>query len=379
MPELRINAVILHQRDQSLYMFSLPSNTLRNICWVLPRSRDNPEEIQRALDSAKLQSIGEFLKKENSFLPNSLVLNLSKSVRFEPSGDGKSGTLIFPSDGSENKGKPITDNTNKYGYILDGQHRLVGFDRAPGIIFDLPVTAFLAADDSLGKKVFTDINSTQTKVSPILLQAIQFEIGELQPEKQAAVSVARRLNDQIDSPLHKMVRFNPDERGKISSVTLSTYIRPIIGADGQLVEKNENQRVQILRNYFQAYKELYPQAWSSKVHVLTKTIGLHVMCGVFSRVYQRCERYEGQQTTVEAFKNQLRGLTTVKELDWNSNSFGVLSNRKGMESLRRAILKLLPIESTTPIDAEALARLIKVQEKEPNPDPGGIDVQSPLI
>jgi hypothetical protein len=64
MPELRVKAVELHQRGKSLFMFSLPSNTLRNICWVLPRSRDNPQEIQRALDGTKLQAIGIFLKKK---------------------------------------------------------------------------------------------------------------------------------------------------------------------------------------------------------------------------------------------------------------------------------------------------------------------------
>jgi DGQHR domain-containing protein len=290
-------------------------------------------------------------------LPNSLVLNLRKSVRFEPSGDGKSGVLIFPSDGSENQGKKITDKTNKYGYILDGQHRLVGFDYAPTVVFDLPVTAFVDADDSLGKKVFTDINSTQTKVSPILMQAIQYEIGELQPEKQAAVTVAKRLNEQTDSPFYGMVKFSPDERGKISSVTLSTYIRPIIGLDGPLYEKNENQRVQILRNYFQAYKDIYPQAWGSKIHVLTKTLGLHVMTGLFARVYKRCERYEGGNTTVDAFKNQLQNLVSVKELDWNSDRFGSMTNRKGMEALRRAILRVLPVEKTTAVDPSPLKQL----------------------
>ena len=364
MPELRVHAVILHQRGKSVYMFSLPSNTLRNICWVLPRSKDNPQEIQRALDSSKLQKIGDFLKKENSFLPNSLVLNLTKSVRFEPSGDGKSGVLIFPSNGSENQGKKITDTTNKYGYILDGQHRLVGFDYAPGVVFDLPVTAFIAADDSLGKKVFTDINFNQTKVSPILMQAIQYEIGELQPEKLAAVSVAKRLNTQNDSPFNGMVKFSPDERGKISSVTLSSYIRPIIGVDGPLYEKNENQRVQILRNYFQAFKETYTNAWGSKVHVLTKSLGLHVMSGLFDRIYKRCERYEGGNTTVDSFKNQLKDLATIKELDWNSERFGSMTNRKGMEALRRAILRVLPIEKTTVIDLVPIKQLLLGQTVE---------------
>lgn len=358
MPELRVSAVVLHQKGQSLYVFSLPSNTLRNICWVLPRSRDNPQEIQRALDTTKLRSIGEFLKKENSFLPNSLVLNLTKKVRFEPSGDGKSGTLIFPTDGRENQGKKITDTTNKYGYILDGQHRLVGFEYAPGIVFDLPVTAFIAADDTLGKKVFTDINSTQAKVSPILLQAIQYEIGEIQPEKMSAIAVAKRLNEQTDSPFYGMVKFSPDERGKISSVTLSTYIRPIIGLDGPLNEKNENQRVQILLNYFQAFREIYPQAWGSKAHVLTKTTGLYVMCGLFSRAYQRVERYEGGQATVQAFKRQLQDLISVSILGWSSERFGSMTNRKGMEALRRAILRILPVEETTPVDPLPLQELL---------------------
>lgn len=357
MPELRVNTVVLKQRGHPLYMFTLPSDTLRNICWVLPRSRDNPNEIQRKLDTGKLKKIGEFLKSEGSFLPNSLVLNLRSSVKFIPGADDKSGVLIFPTDGSENQGKDITEKTNKYGYILDGQHRLVGFDYAPGIVFDLPLTAFIDADQSLGKKVFTDINSTQTKVSAILLQAIQFEIAVLAPERQASVSVVKRLGEQIDSPLHGMVKFNPDERGKISAVTLANYIRPIIGLDGSLQEKTEHQQVQILRNYFQAFKELYLYAWGSKDHVLTKTVGLHVMCGVFRRVYQRCERYEGGSTGTAAFKRQLQSLVNITEFDWSSAKFGAMTNRKGMESLRSAVLGVLPLEIDTVADVENLRSL----------------------
>jgi hypothetical protein len=154
-----------------------------------------------------------------------------------------------------------------------------------------------------------------------------------------------------------MVKFSPDERGKISSVTLSTYIKPLIGLDGPLYEKNENQQVQILKNYFQAFKEIYPEAWGSKVHVLTKTLGLYVICGVFGRVYKRCERYESGNTTVDAFKNQLRSLMLVKELDWNSERFGAMTNRKGMEALRRAVSRVLPVEKVTKVDTLPLQQL----------------------
>ncbi len=123
MPELRIDANILRQHNFQLYAFAMNSNTLREISYVVPRSKDNPDEIQRALDVSRVKEIGQYIREETSLLPNAIVVNLTPAVRIEPSGDGKSAILIFPENATQEKA----------AYVLDGQHRIEGFKYADGV------------------------------------------------------------------------------------------------------------------------------------------------------------------------------------------------------------------------------------------------------
>src|SRR5438105_9185785 len=93
-----INAIVLKQKAWELYCFGLSSERLRDICYVTPRSNDDPEEIQRILDPRRAKEIGEYIKQANSLLPNALVVSLSDSVRIESSGTDSIKTIHFPTE-----------------------------------------------------------------------------------------------------------------------------------------------------------------------------------------------------------------------------------------------------------------------------------------
>jgi hypothetical protein len=58
-----LNATVLEQNGQTLYLFPLKSDVLRRISYVVPRSDMNPTEIQRLISKPRAMEIGEYIKE----------------------------------------------------------------------------------------------------------------------------------------------------------------------------------------------------------------------------------------------------------------------------------------------------------------------------
>lgn len=351
MPELRVPTTVLRQYNTSLYMFTLPSNILRRICYVLPRSKDNPKEIQRVLTKKKMEEIGTWLKKPTALLPNNIIVNLEPAVQFVPGVTPDKGVLVFPSDGSEDVFP--SPGATKYAYVLDGQHRLAGFDYAGGIVFDLPVVGFLQLPTHSAADVFATINSTQTKASPIHLEEVLREIGALKDERSRAVDIVAKLNEDADSPWQGKIR-TTTQKGLVSAVTLGKYIIPLISDDGPLADKTLAEQTAILKNYFIALRELFPVAWGNNKYVLTKAIGAYLALMLFRRISDRREKYEGDDTSPSSFKAQMEPL---RRITWSSGTYGKFSNAKAMNALWKALLRVLPLEAGQEPSYEGLEEL----------------------
>lgn len=333
---------VLKQHNRSIYLFTMNSKKLLEIAYVLPKSRDKPAEIQRTLDASRLKAIGEYVQKKNCYLPNNIVLNLDKSVTFAAGGK-RTGELIFPND------------TGNFGYVLDGQHRLYGFKHANGVHFDLPVVAFINLPKDKAYKIFADINSLQTKVNEVLLQLLQYEIQDIgKAETMIAVSVAHDLNDHTDSPLQGKIKVYPDDKKTwIRAPSLARFLTPIVGPGGVLQVSTsfpQEKATRILKNYFNAVKAEYPEAWGNKNYVLTKVMGIEITCALFPNVYMRCQNFEHKKTDVSNFRRQLKNMGRIRlsekeidvEVDWSGSKFGALSSHKGIALLKSQILLALP-------------------------------------
>ena len=69
-----VDAVVLKQKSHELYCFGMNSAQLREICYVTPRSHNDPTEIQRIVKPDRAKEIGEYIQLANSLLPNALVV-----------------------------------------------------------------------------------------------------------------------------------------------------------------------------------------------------------------------------------------------------------------------------------------------------------------
>jgi DGQHR domain-containing protein len=222
-----VTAHLLKQKGYELYLFSMNSRTLRRLCYVTPRSEDSPEEVERILSTARAKEIGAYIKGQTSLLPNAIVVSLTTEVTISPTGTSSQVVIQFPLE------------EGKYAYILDGQHRLAGFDHSEGVEFDLPVVALQNASIELRGKVFADINSKQVKVSDVHLLALYYQIKELPSEEAATMGVVQQLAESNDSPLRGKVRRRDDEKGCwVTNKHIKICIAPYTMSGGVLYGKN---------------------------------------------------------------------------------------------------------------------------------------------
>ncbi len=331
-----VNAAVLKQKGRELYLFGMNSSRLRQICYVTPRSHDDPDEIQRILSPKRAKEIGDYIKQANSLLPNSLVVNLSEQVSVEPCGTDGVKVLRFPQD------------EGKLAYILDGQHRLEGFKYSEGIEFDLPVVAIHNADDALRGKIFADINSKQVPVSDVQLLALYYQIKDLPEEETPVVDVLVRLNGDPDSPLRGRIRMMDTDKGTwIKNTALKQWLSPHLTTGGILAKKTVAEKAQIVKEYFRAVEQLWPDAWGELgKYNLCRAIGFEIVLSLLGVVKQRCDLNCGRQYTSEGFRSQMVPLVDAVidlpgggklTLDWQRGTMGILSNRAARTLISRQL------------------------------------------
>lgn len=342
MAQLALDAIVLKQQGRELYVFGMNSKQLREICYVTPRSAEEPEEVQRIIDPRRARQIGEYVKQASALLPNSIVVSLNEEVRIEPTGTASGRTVIFP------------DSTGKFAYVLDGQHRLEGFRYSDGVEFDLPVVAIHNADDALRGKIFADINSKQERVSDVHLLAVYYQIKDLPVDESAVMDVITRLNADTDSPLKGRIQMMTSEKHRwLKNTALKKYLAPHLTTGGVLAPKTVAEKTIIFKQYFAAVQGLWPLAWGNlKEFSLCKPIGFDIMIGTFPAAKHRCDLNAGRQYTAENFIAQMTPLRSASidlpgggsiPLDWRAGTLGILSNSTMRAAVTRHLRDILTV------------------------------------
>lgn len=375
-------ATKLRQKGTNLYQFKMTPVELAQIVYILRKSRNKPDALERKLIKSKVDSIKEAADEENVFFPNSIVINLDKTenLHVKPLAESinvdSANVPIIADDvtiefnirrlhgkiAEQDINKLLTDPTDKVGYITDGQHRQLGLllsNQANNI--ELNVVAFVGAEDKVAYKTFADINEYQTKVTKTLLHHIRWEIEEFEePSLEEAYELVLKLDKEDDSPLKGHIRIFEEDTGRwVSSPSITDWLsRYVMGVGKVLQNLSNKERLRILKNYFRAWEQLYPDQWNEDnrgEYVLTKAMGIRIMCTLFERAMRRCDRYEGERYDTKNFKRQLEGLKKIKiplqpgqevPLDWRGKVFGGLSSGKGINYIVGQILLQYPERGT---------------------------------
>lgn len=333
-----VTAVVMRQKAFKLYLFAMNSEKLKEICYVTPRSHDNPDEIQRIVDPKRAQKIGAYIKEATSLLPNAIVISLTRDVTVEVAGDDC--IIRFP------------DVSGKFAYILDGQHRVEGFKYSDGVEFDLPVVALYDASETVRARVFADINSKQVKVSDVHLLSIYYQIKELPLDETAVIDVLHRLNNDSDSPLKGRIKFMDGTEGTwVKSTAMKTWLSALLSSGGVLATKSVAEQAEIIKQYVRAIGETWPDAWGDvKNYNLSKPLGIEIMLGLFPAILHRVDLNKGRQYTAENFVSQMTPLIGAElelpgggrlPVDWMRGSMGIMASGAMRTLMSRQLADLI--------------------------------------
>lgn len=221
---IRVPALRVEQPLGVFYVASLPARVLLDTAYSdRLRATRNGESYQldgsqRELHEPRLRDIGAYIDTNESTFPNSIILapNFDESTGFlveeeddrwkietkddSQFPDGKAHFIVIPSD-------------RKLAPIIDGQHRLFGFnfaERLDRLDVELVCSVFLDLPKPYQAFLFATINSTQKPVNKSLTYDlfgynIDKEPAESWSPDKLAVFLARKLNAENDSPLHDRI------------------------------------------------------------------------------------------------------------------------------------------------------------------------------
>ena len=203
-------------------------------------------------------------------MPNALVVAFDKRVKFEPldkrpTPTGTFGHLVIPVD-------PDLPDEHKPGWVVDGQQRSAAIREANVTGFPVFVTAFITDSVSEQRSQFILVNSTKP-----LPKGLIHELLPATPEKSLPISLLQRrfpalllerLNRDGDSPMKGRIHTPTTVGGTIKDNSVLKMLSASL-ADGALYPYFDPEggggdietMLRILKNYWSAVEEWFPEAW----------------------------------------------------------------------------------------------------------------------
>ncbi|MGN4125521.1 DGQHR domain-containing protein [Lysinibacillus sphaericus] len=310
--------------------------------------------IQREINENKVQSLEDYIESPDATFPNSIILNVEKKYVISETSD----SLVLQA----------SENTFS---VIDGQHRLESFRTHEKVDFELVVSIFIGLSIEEQARVFTTINSEQTKVNSSI-QLFQELHDKVYTPRKMATSITTIFAKDIASPWVNKIKLLgiKDELSTEGIISLSAFVKPIIeyiyddkkyhylrtqilklGFDSianidasrssiplfwkLYIQKNEKVMYKILFNYFKAISITLKKDWKNKEGLLTKTTGYNAMMLLFKDIFN--DAVNSKDFSEDFFIKYLKGL---QRLDGtiNSKNFGA-SGEKAAKDLYQEFKK----------------------------------------
>ncbi|MBZ7065747.1 DGQHR domain-containing protein [Klebsiella oxytoca] len=348
MSNITIKALKVSQPIGEFYFGKIKAKDLVNITYSDVRRMADSESrqlddyigIQRPLIESRVRQINSYISGVDSSFPNSIIIAMSSdNVSWnESNGD----FIISPNEDGD---------LSKLAKILDGQHRIAGFDDSNTTFindvgdvsdFELLITIFVDADISTQANVFSTVNLAQTKVNKSLVYDLESLAYSRSPEKTCH-DIAVLLNKEKDGPFEKRIKRLGVATPNISNETLTQAafvenLMKLITFDAKSdrnyflakqkggkiakeysLEKTDDKSLikyplrqsflsdkdfiiaTNVSNFFNSVRSLWPNAWdkSNKQSSLNKTIGLIALFRVLRDILSYMnERYDIDSTRV---------------------------------------------------------------------------------
>jgi DGQHR domain-containing protein len=243
-----------------LFTFEVSPYELLEVAQVYRRdelpdlSMSSDLDYQRPLIPSKLTSMRKKLRETIDFMfPNNILVVLSRDCEYRPGQQVGQSTLRIP---------------HRYGSIsiIDGQHRLFAYadDTLRAVVngtSKIMVTAikFHERNPALIRKfsamTFVEINTSQTRIDPTLIDSIGYEILEDTRARALAAQVILRANTRHQSVLYGLFHTNQTSLGIIAAPTVLSALQAITNI--KTIERLRTARRQQLVTKRDGYLRLF--------------------------------------------------------------------------------------------------------------------------
>jgi DGQHR domain-containing protein len=313
-----------------------------------------------------LSHIGEirrYLESADPMVPNALVVAFDQRVRFEPFEDSqfdtdysRAGTLIIPVDRS-------APDTDKPGWIVDGQQRAAAIREASIQAFPICVIGFIAGNDAEQREQFILVNSTKPLPKGLIYELLpntQAALPSLLQKRRFPARLLTRLNQDFDSPLRTMIETATNPAGDVpQGIIKDNSILKMLEnslSDGLLYrfrdrdgEGDVETMLRVVKQFWSAASDIFRPAWGlpPRKSRLTHGAGIIALGFVMDAIGDRFRG--GELPTVKDFADNLAPLAAVCRWTEGYWDFGMGVTRKWNEV------------QNTPKDIQLLANYLLVQ------------------
>lgn len=324
---VKIKVLPVKQPIGEFYIGTARASEVISICSAKERrKKDNLEEyigIQRPLNPTRVEEIKKYIKTWDASFPNSVILAINPGYYFFEA------DLIY------------IKKDEKSANIIDGQHRLAGFDESSND-FDIILSLFPELELEEQAYLFSVINTKMTRINPSLSKDL-LSFSTINTPEKLAHNIAKTFNQEPDNPWYQKIKMlGRKESDNIDPVlSQSTFTKEIINliCDERdayeirhILKVNNNDRSSlkifyvpdkakrfvfwdaftkaedkfiftVLRDYFSVIQVIYPEDWNDNSKILTKTTGYIGLMKVFEKLVRK--GFEEKDLTKEFFRKYL--------------------------------------------------------------------------
>lgn len=311
----------IQHSDKEFYCFKLNSEILLEISYVSENERD--KGVQRPLSERRCKEVGKYIDSDHGVFANNVILNLPNDIIYEPE------------ENNENQGVLKIPNRPKSTWVVDGQHRLFGFNYADKE-FELLCTGFVGLEVEDQAEIFITINTKQKGIPASVIYDLLPVVKDAEFKKKRAHSLVSQFNDDPDSPWYNNIKMLGVGKGLVSQSTFANNLEKLIDPNGGvLASYNEQFQFKILLNYFNAFNSIFNNEWGNRKFVLTKTVGIAAMCGIFPKVHELCNKNFKTENIIIILNN-------IRDFDFSSEVLGKSTNNVAIQNVINDLLQRLP-------------------------------------
>lgn len=263
-----VPAIKVVQQGREFFVFAMSAVQLELLTEINRREEGKQEGYQRVLSPSRHRAITKYIQG-GGIIPGSIIVSLDSA-----SYDDATGILSIV-------------GTEKAGWVIDGQHRLVGAVGASDATknVELAVVGFPNIDEQDQIELFITINREAKGVPASLYLDLLKDLPRKKSDRELLdekiTDIARSLNTDENGPFYQRLIFTRTaSAGEISVVNFARILRPILTRQsGVLGLFTLPEQEGAISNYYKALKMSFPGADAKGIFY--RTIGFGAVWKAF--------------------------------------------------------------------------------------------------